>query len=243
VLLRAVRALACVLLPPLCPACRARGPGGGPATFCGPCAARLEPLQEPFCPRCGLSFPGAGPSHPCPRCSAERPPFEELRTWGLYRGGLLDAIQRWKFGRDLSWRTALEGLACEAQGRFWPALRVAAVVPVPCHPATLRRRGFDPAALLSRAVARRADAVWRPQALRKVRAIPELVGLDAQERRAAVRGAYAPAERLGGTVLLVDDVVTSTATARACAEACRRAGAARTLVLGLARTPLGPVGA
>jgi predicted amidophosphoribosyltransferase len=189
---------------------------------------------------CGLPFPGVGPSHPCPRCLGEPPAFDELRTWGLYRGGLLDAIQRWKFGRDLSWRAALEALASEAYRRFWQGLEPDVVVPVPCHPATLRRRGFDPAALLSRAVARRAAAPWRPRALRKLHLIPELVGLDARERWGAVQGAYGPGEALTGTVVLVDDVVTSTATARACAAACRRAGAARVLVLGLARTPLGP---
>ncbi len=232
-----LRALAQVLLPPLCPACRERGPRDPSFSFCDRCAAQLEPLREPFCPRCGVPFPGAGPSHPCPQCDADPPPFDELRTWGIYRGGLLDAIQRWKFASDLCWREALEGLACETVDRFWPEIGPSAVVPVPCHLRTLRRRGFDPAALLSRAVARRLGAPWRPRALQKVRLIPELVGLDARARWDTVQGAYEHREPLAGTVLLVDDVVTSTATSRSCAEACRQAGAARVLVLGLARTP------
>jgi len=238
-----LRAVLQVLLPPLCPACRERAPAEGPASFCRPCAARLEPLQDPFCPLCGVPFAGAGPAHPCPRCVSDPPPFDQLRTWGLYRGGLLDAIQRWKFGRDLGWCRAMEHLACEAWARFWPRGGVSAAVPVPAHPASLRRRGFDPAALLARAVARRVGVPWRPQALRKARRIPELVGLDARARREAVRSAYEPAEVLEGTVLLVDDVVTSTATARVCADACRRAGADEVWVLGLARTPLGTAGA
>lgn len=133
---------------------------------------------------------------------------------------------------------AVEGLAREAWVRWWRGVSFDAVVPVPCHLSTLRRRGAGLPALLARAVAREAGAPWRPVALEKVRAVPELVGLDAKRRAAAVRGAYRPREPLDGVVLLVDDVVTSTATARACAEACREAGALGVCVLALARTPL-----
>lgn len=135
-------------------------------------------------------------------------------------------------------RAAVEGLAREALVRFWSKVTFGAVVPVPCHPSTLRRRGAALPALLARAAAREAGAPWRPTALEKARAVPELVGLDAQGRAAAVKGAYRPREPLGGAVLLVDDVATSTATARACAAACREAGAHRVWVLALARTPL-----
>lgn len=147
-------------------------------------------------------------------------------------------MRRWKFGGDPCLRAALEGLVRETLVRFWPGATFDAVVPVPCHPATLRRRGFDLPALLARAAAREAGSPWRPTALEKARAVPELVGLDAPRRAAAVRGAYRPRDALLGSVLLVDDVVTSTATARACAEACREAGAQRVCVLALARTPL-----
>jgi predicted amidophosphoribosyltransferase len=156
----------------------------------------------------------------------------------VYRGALLEAIRRWKFGRDPCLRHGVGGLAVEALGRFWPSVRFEAVVPVPCHRATLRRRGFDLPALLSRRVAAAVGAPWRPAALEKARAIPELVGLDARQRAAAVRGAYRPGQPLEGAVLLVDDVVTSTVTARACAQACRQAGAEQIVVLALARTPL-----
>jgi predicted amidophosphoribosyltransferase len=132
----------------------------------------------------------------------------------------------------------VEALAREALVRFWPGGNFGAVVPVPCHPTTLRRRGAGLPAQLARAVAREAGAPWRPTALEKARAVPELVGLDAEGRAAAVQGAYRPREPLAGTVLLVDDVATSTATARACAQACREAGALRVCVLALARTPL-----
>jgi len=202
----------------------------------------LEPLREPFCSLCGEPFPGVGPSHLCTRCREQPPPFRELRAWGVYRGALLDAVRRWKFAGDPCLRVALGGLAGEAFRRFWPHERFGAVIPVPCHPATLHRRGFDVPALLARVVARGAGLPWRPRALEKAREIPELVGLDLRARAAAVRGAYRAREALEGGVLLVDDVATSTATARACARACREAGAEWVAVLALARTPREPLG-
>jgi ComF family protein len=185
-----------------------------------------------------VPFAGEGPSHPCPRCLEDPPPFAALRAWGLYRGPLLDAIHRFKYRRDLAYRRTLEALIAEAHEREFGERRFSAVVPVPCHLATLRRRGFDLPALLARRVGRLARIPWRPRALAKVRATPDLVGLGAEERARAVKGAFAAREPLGGDVLLVDDVATSTATARACGQACLEGGAERVWVLVLARTPL-----
>ncbi len=159
------------------------------------------------------------------------------RAWGAYSGPLAEAVQRFKYAGQLTLRRALEELAIDAWRRHYAGHPFTAVVPVPPHPETLRRRGGDFAALLARAVARSAGVPWRPRALRKVARTPDLVTLDARSRRAAVARAYAPAQALTGEVLLVDDVITTTATSRACAGACRAAGAAGVRVLALARTP------
>lgn len=226
-----------VLLPPLCGLCRGASPTEG-TPFCAACRGRLTCLEEPFCTSCGLPFLGAGPSHPCGRCASAPPPFREIRAWGLYRGGLLEAIHRFKYGREVQLRSALEALALQALDRFWAPSGFSAVVPVPCHAATLRSRGFDLPALLSRRLSRERAIPWRPRALWKARRSPDLVGLGLRERARAVAGAYEPREPLTGPVLLVDDVATSASTARACATACREAGATEVTVLVLARTPL-----
>lgn len=117
------------------------------------------------------------------------------------------------------------------------------VVPVPCHAATLQRRGFDLPALLARAIARqgrRGRMVWRPSALERRSEGVRMAKLGIEKRRAAVQGLYSPRELLTGTVLLVDDVVTSAETVRACASACLRGGAERVYVVALARTCADP---
>ncbi len=234
------RGLVTVLLPAVCPLCGGRGLPEGADPVCGPCAARLEPLIGPCCSRCALPFSGGGPDHPCPRCAADPPPFDGLRAWGPYRGALLEAIQRLKYGGDLALRRLLEELAVAAARRDPPVPRPAAVVPVPCTARTLARRGFDLPALLARRVAREIQAPWRPSAVRKRPDAPDLVGMGAAERERATRRAFEPAEPLAGTVLVVDDVVTTTATVRAVTRTCLEAGAGRVTVLAVARTPLAP---
>lgn len=135
-------------------------------------------------------------------------------------------------------RRVLEQFILRGFDRYWDPGAFSAVVPVPCHPMTLRRRGFDLPALLARRLSRDRGIPWRARALSKVKVTPDLVGLKPAERSAAVTGAYAAREALDGEVLLVDDVATSTATARACATACLEAGASRVKVLVVARTPL-----
>lgn len=147
-----------------------------------------------------------------------------------------------KFGGGLELRGLLAAIAVEGFERHYRGgpERLSAVVPVPCDRATLRRRGFDLPALCSRAVAGAANRPWRPTALRKRASTPDLVGLGARERARAVADAYGVGEALEGTVLLVDDVVTTTATVRACAHAALAAGAEKVLCLAVARTPMEP---
>jgi ComF family protein len=118
------------------------------------------------------------------------------------------------------------------------------VVPVPLHPRRLRRRGFNPAGLLARRLARRLELAFDPVALARARDTPSQTGLDARDRRRNVAGAFrfvgrgpAPAR-----VLLVDDVVTTGATLAAAARALRRAGASSVVGLAAAATERRDVG-
>jgi ComF family protein len=108
------------------------------------------------------------------------------------------------------------------------------LVPVPLHRWRLWERGFNQAVLIARALGREMDS----DLLRRTRSTPRLKGLDSSQRREAVAGAFAL--RPGASVndkriILVDDVLTTGATAEACAKTLRKAGAASVELIAFAR--------
>jgi predicted amidophosphoribosyltransferase len=121
-------------------------------------------------------------------------------------------------------------------------LRLTAIIPVPSHPVTLALRGFNPAMELARNVSRRLGVPVRRRVLRRRLARPERVARSgAVDRRASLRDAFVSPGRslVGERILLVDDVLTSGATAEGCLRALRRAGAERILFAAWARTLAG----
>lgn len=236
----AFRSLLDLFAPPVCPLCaEPLGEGGG--GLCPTCFGGVRRLPDPSCPVCALPFEGVGPSHPCSLCLKKPPAFTETHAFGLFEGKLREAILRFKYGGNMALRSTLEGMALGVCHSAWPeGGRFSAVAPVPCHPEVLRRRGFDLPALLARAVAAEWGIEWRPFALKKLDSKVRMAGLNLKSRRAAAAGLYAVEERVTGRVLLVDDVVTSTVTARAAARCLKRGGASEVAVVALARTGLSP---
>jgi ComF family protein len=111
------------------------------------------------------------------------------------------------------------------------------LVPVPLHPRRLRQRGFNQSQLLARALGRLAGLPVADALARRVETATQ-TGLSAAARRRNVEGAFRavrPAAVGGRVVVLVDDVLTTGATARACARALRDAGASAVRLLTLAR--------
>jgi len=154
-----------------------------------------------------------------------------------YAGPLADAIQRFKYGArpDLAAQLAL--LAAAALGRLHPEPG-SVLVPVPLHPRRLAERGYNQSALLAKQLARRHGLGFAPLALRRLRATEHQVGRTREQRWSnvtaafAVRDARALARR---QVVLVDDVVTTGATATACIRSLSAASARVAGVVALAR--------
>ncbi|BDG03796.1 ComF family protein [Anaeromyxobacter oryzae] len=220
------RALLDLVYPPRCAACRAPLDG---EPFCPICAGAIDPVPS-GCARCGL--PGLAPA--CGACLAAPPAFERVRAAGLFGGPLADAVHGLKYGGRAALARPL-GAWLAARAPLPPG---AVVVSVPLGRARRIARGYDQAALLADGLVRAAGVPVRRLrgALVRVRETPPQVGRTRAERLRNVAGAFAATAAVAGRhVVLVDDVVTTGATAEAAATALRRAGARSVEVVALAR--------
>jgi len=207
--------------------------------FCPPCRRRWTAVTSPLCPRCGLVFPSReGEDHLCGRCLKQTGGFTRARAAGIYDGSLRTAVHALKFKGTVSLADPLGTLLFDTFRRFWAVGEIDVVAPVPLHRQRFRQRGFNQAYLLMRKWALPGGTVVIRDLLLRTRATAPQTGLDRRRRRMNIRNAFGvkrPGQSTGKRVLLVDDVLTTGATADACAAALIRDGARRVDVLTLAR--------
>jgi ComF family protein len=196
---------------------------------CAACEAGL-PFVEAACKRCAVPLPASGT---CGECQRFAPRFDDAFALFEYRFPVDRLVHRFKFDADL----AIGG---------WLAMRLAARIPMrpdvlvapPLAPDRLRERGFNQSLEIAKRVARdlRIRLVWR--GLTRSRTTLPQPGLGRAARRRNLREAFECRASFAGLhVAIVDDVLTTGATADALAVTIKRAGAARVSVCVVARTP------
>ncbi|MCD4688079.1 MAG: ComF family protein [Desulfuromonadaceae bacterium] len=230
--------LADLCFPPICPLCRQALQAS--ALFCSSCLETITPVVSPRCSRCDLPFAAEdGSDHLCQACLQDPPPFLWAKSVGLYDETLRRAVQKFKYEGDFNLDRPLAALMKEAlQGPiddFSPDL----LLPVPLYVTRLRQRSYNQALLLAKSLGRSRQVPVAAQLLLRIRPTPPQIGLKAVQRRRNLRGAFALSRPLQGErVLLVDDVMTTGATARECSRTLLDGGAGEVAVAVLARARL-----
>ena len=207
------------IFPPCCPAC-----------------GRSMSRDECFCPGCMDSY---YPADADCREGKQLPPETNLFAAAYYEGSMREAIHRMKFSGHPGSAATLAPLLLQAlresgaaEGRF------DLLVPVPSRPKKVRARGYNQSALLAHELSKRTGIPVSETALVKTRDTRAQHDLSAEERQVNLSGSFRASESevSGRRILLIDDVLTTGATARECIGALRAAGAQSADLLVLAVT-------
>ena len=231
------------VLPPRCRICDASTMDMPNPWVCEDCWLQVDYITSSICYQCGqpLAAPPEGiasAQHRCGNCLLHPPPFDRARAVGLYRGVLMHVIHAMKYQRIYALIHPLADLLQSQFNYHWGDAMPDVLVPVPLHWRRLHQREFDQASALALELSRRLGIPLDVDMLRRHHYTQSQVGLSAEARRRNVRDAF----RLGDAprcrdkrILLIDDVLTTGATAWECAHLLARADAARVDVYTLAR--------
>jgi ComF family protein len=228
------------VFPPQCPVCAALVQEH--AQLCPSCWSQVRFIAAPLCACCGVPLEfDAGPDTLCLQCLADRPAFDRARAVMLYDAFSRGLVLKFKHGDRLDPAPAFARWMARAGREILEGADL--IAPVPLHWSRLLARRYNQSAILARHIALAGGPVFVPDLLRRIRRTPSQGALSRRERARNMRGAFAVTARYaallaGRRVVLVDDVLTSGATAGQCARALRQAGAARVDVLTLARVAL-----
>jgi ComF family protein len=230
------RAALDLALPRLCAACRAPVEGQG---LCPTCWSKLSFISRPYCERLGIPFVyDPGPGILSMEAIADPPAYNRARAAVRFDEISRALVHALKYGDRLDLAPMMGRWLGHAGHEL--LADADALIPVPLHWRRNWARRFNQSAMLAAAVSATSGVPVAAGALKRVKATVQQVGLSRSERAANVQGAFrVPPERkaavVGRRLILVDDVLTSGATAEGCARALLRAGAANVDVLVFAR--------
>lgn len=233
---RFARRLTDLVLPPQCLICRALV--SDPAALCASCWRELFAIGEPCCARLGTPFAfDEGEGAVSAAAIAEPPVWNAARAAVAYDDHSASLVHALKYADRHEAALLMQRMMRHA-GRLLLA-QADLVVPVPLHRRRLWSRRYNQSALLAQPLARGSAKRYFPEALERVKSTPRQVGLSREQRDLNVRRAFAVPDRarpevLGRRILLIDDVITTGATANACAAVLKKAGAAEVNVLAFA---------
>jgi ComF family protein len=234
---RGLRHAVGLVYPPSCIACQ--GATAEAQALCATCWGGIGFIERPYCERLGTPFEvdlGAGLVSPA--AIADPPVFARARAVCRFDGTARELVHRLKYGDRTELALTLGRMMAQAGRELLTEANL--IVPVPLHRTRLWSRRFNQAAALAQVLASRSGVPLGPTALTRVKRTKQQVGLTRPQRADNLQGAFKvlPAMKPqieGRRILLVDDVLTTGATANAAARALLRAGARQVDMLTFAR--------
>jgi len=219
------------------------------AFLCSACLPGAITVTSPICTTCGVPFKSrSGDNHVCGRCIRGSFKFRMARASAIYQKGFMKLVHCFKYMGKTQLARPFSLILLNTFLRFWRKEKIDFIVPVPLHAKRFRKRGFNQAYLMIREWPALAAAmnlempcsrIERRLLFRK-RHTPTQTGLGRQKRRKNIKDAFQIThghDIKDKRVLLVDDVLTTGATADECAAVMLKNGALSVDVLTLARAP------
>lgn len=231
-----LRATLDLALPRLCAVCRAPVEGKG---LCPACWSKLSFISRPYCERLGIPFVyDPGPGILSMEAIADPPAYNRARAAVRFDEISRALVHALKYGDRLDLAPMMGRWLGHAGHEL--LADADALIPVPLHWRRNWARRFNQSATLAAAVSAMSGVPVAAGVLKRVKATVQQVGLSRTERAANMQGAFrVPSEGkaavVGRRLIVIDDVLTSGATAEGCARALLRAGAANVDVLVFAR--------
>jgi competence protein ComFC len=225
--------------PPVCQLCQQEPGLAGEGYVGAQCRRGVRFIKPPFCDRCGLPYPGEITTRfECGNCHERTLHFRTARAAVVASGVARDVLHGYKYRRALWFEPFLSRLLIDAAAPLLAGAGWDVLVPVPLHPVKHREREFNQAERLARRLARVLELPVRTDLLRRAHPTRSQTRLSRSERAENVGQAFGPCrgkEMRGERVVLVDDVLTTGATASACAEVLLGMGAEEVAVWTVAR--------
>lgn len=211
--------------------------------FCNKCWPELSLISaSAVCSSCGLPFEfEMGEGAVCSDCLAINPQFDKARSVFKYNDTAGKMITGLKYQDKTPYAKTLAGLMCGKLGELGGEFDI--ITSVPIHPRRLLKRKYNQSAILANKIAKSIGKKANNLILKKPKDINPQASLTRDERIKNIKGAYKVNEKfksriIGKNVLLVDDVLTTGATASECAKVLKNAGAGKVFVITAARTPI-----
>jgi competence protein ComFC len=204
--------------------------------ICDFCWDSLSILPDPFCPVC-KSFLKV-PKTKCGICSVEgesalwgNKNIPMVKSLGTFDDHYKSLIHNFKYKRKISLGQRLGERLSENLSLDDRFLDFDFLVPVPLHPARKRERGFNQSEILAEVISKRMNLPVLKRVLKRIKNTKDQTNLNAEQREKNVSGAFSLSSAKDGEqiygkkIILIDDVITTGATLRGCAEVLREGGA------------------